>query len=150
VAVTGFFHGGVTVRDMDTSLRFYRDGLGLEIEFDRILDADYLKTVLGLQFDHIRAVYLRIPGGGFVELLEYVGIERMSAASRPSDYGAGHLCLYVDDVAAIFSRLRGLHFTARSEEVVDITAGPNAGARSVYMADPDGYAVELFQKRPGA
>ena len=38
---------------------------------------------------------------------------------------------------------------ARSE-VVDITAGPNQGARSCYMADPDGYAVELFQKRPGA
>ena len=150
MAVTGFFHGGVTVRDMDTSLRFYRDGLGLEIEFDRILDADYLKTVLGLEFDHIRAVYLRIPGGGFVELLEYVGIERLSAASRPSDYGAGHLCLYVDDVAATFGRLRGRGFEARSAEVVDITAGPNAGARSVYMADPDGYAVELFQKRPGA
>jgi lactoylglutathione lyase len=150
MAITGFFHGGVTVRDMDTSLRFYRDGLGLEMEFDRILDADYLKTVLGLEFDHIRAVYLRIPGGGFVELLEYVGIERLSAASRPSDYGAGHLCLYVDDVAAVFGRLRGLGFQARSADVVDITAGPNAGARSVYMADPDGYAVELFQKRPGA
>ena len=150
MAVTGFFHAGVTVRDMDTSLRFYRDGLGLEIEFDRILDADYLKTVLWLEFDHIRAVYLRIPGGGFVELLEYVGIERLSAASRPSDYGAGHLCLYVDDVAATFGQRRGLGFQARSEDVVDITAGPNAGARSVYMADPDGYAVELFQKRPGA
>jgi hypothetical protein len=34
--------------------------------------------------------------------------------------------------------------------VVDITAGPNTGARSCYMADPDGYAVELFQKPPGA
>ena len=39
---------------------------------------------------------------------------------------------------------------ARSPHVVDITAGPNQGARSCYMADPDGYAVELFQKRPGA
>jgi lactoylglutathione lyase len=150
VGVTGFFHGGVTVRDMTRSLGFYRDGLGLEIEFDRILDAAYLKTVLGLEFDHIRAVYLRIPGGGFVELLEYVGIERLSAESRPCDYGAGHLCLYVDDVAAVFERLREQGFHARSAEVVDITAGPNAGARSVYMADPDGYAVELFQKRPGA
>ena len=150
MAVTGFFHGGVTVRDMETSLRFYRDGLGLEIEFDRILDADYLKTVLGLQFDHIRAVYLRIPGGGFVELLEYVGIERLSAESRPCDYGAGHFCLYVDDVAAMHARLVGLGFAARSPEIVEITSGPNAGARSCYMGDPDGYAVELFQKRPGA
>ena len=132
-AVTGFFHGGITVSDMERALVFYRDGLGLEQEFD-----------------HIRAVYLRIPGGGFVELLEYVGVERMPAASRPCDYGAGHLCLYVDDVTAVHARLVGLGFAARSSDVVDITAGPNAGARSVYMIDPDGYAVELFQKRPGA
>jgi lactoylglutathione lyase len=149
-AVTGFFHGGITVNDMDRSLVFYQEGLGLDQEFDRILDAPYLKAVLGLEFDHIRAVYLRIPGGGFVELLEYVGVERMPGASRPCDYGAGHLCLYVDDVASVHSRLVGLGFSARSPDVVDITAGPNAGARSVYMIDPDGYAVELFQKRPGA
>jgi lactoylglutathione lyase len=149
-SVTGFFHGGITVSDMDRSLVFYRDGLGLDQEFDRILDAPYLKAVLGLEFDHIRAVYLRIPGGGFVELLEYHGLERFPAASRPCDYGAGHLCLYVDDVAGMFARLVDLGFAARSPDVVDITAGPNAGARSCYMSDPDGYAVELFQKRPGA
>ncbi len=148
-SVTGFFHGGITVSDMDRSLAFYRDGLGLETAFDRILDGPYLPVVLGLEFTHIRAVYLHIPGGGFVELLEYVGIERMSAASRPCDYGAGHLCLYVDDVAAMHARLVAFGFNARSAEVVDITAGPNTGARSCYMTDPDGYAVELFQKRPG-
>ena len=149
-AIIGFFHGGITVSDMDVSLGFYRDGLGLEQEFDLVLDAPYLNTVLGLDQDSIRAVYLRIPGGGFVELLEYRGIERLSAASRPCDYGAGHLGLYVDDVEAMHARLVGMGFRARSEQVVDITAGPNAGARSCYMADPDGYAVELFQKRPGA
>ena len=149
-AVTGFFHAGVTVRDMNRALVFYCDGLGLEQEFDRILDAPYLKAVLGLDFEHIRAVYLRIPSGGFVELLEYVGIERMAAESRPCDYGAGHLCLYVDDVAAMHRRLVDFGFRARSEDVVDITAGPNLGARSCYMLDADGYAVELFQKRPGA
>lgn len=149
-AVTGFFHGGITVRDMDRSLVFYRDGLGLEQAFDRILDAPYLREVLDLEFQHIRAVYLHVPGGGYVELLEYVGMERLSAASRPCDYGAGHLCLYVDDVEAMHARLVELGFAARSSGVVDITAGPNQGARSCYMSDPDGYAVELFQKRPGA
>ena len=149
-AITGFFHGGVTVSDMDRALVFYQQGLGLEQEFDRILEAPYLKEVLGLEFDHIRAVYLRIPGGGFLELLEYVGIERMPAASRPCDYGAGHLCLYVDDVEGMHRRLTGLGFRARSEGVVDIDAGPNAGARSCYMADPDGYAIELFQRPPAS
>ena len=146
--VTGFFHGGITVGDMDASLAFYRDGLGLELEFDRMLDAPYLKQVLGLEFAAIRAVYLRIPGGGFVELLEYRGVERMPAASRPCDPGGGHLCLYVDDVAAVWARLVALGFPARSAGVVDITAGPNSGARSCYVPDPDGYAIELFQRPP--
>ncbi len=149
-SIVGFFHAGVTVSEMDRSLRFYRDGLGLEIEFDKILDGPYLPVVLDLVFSHLRAVYLRIPGGGFVELLEYHGIETLPAASRPCDYGAGHLCFYVEGIEDVFGRLARLGFRARSEHVVDITEGPNKGARSVYMLDPDGYRVELLQKRPGA
>jgi lactoylglutathione lyase len=148
-SVTGIFHGGITVSDMDRSLAFYRDGLGLEMEFDRVLDGPYLRQVLALGFESIRAAYLRVPGGGFIELLEYRGIERMPAASRPCDPGSGHLCLHVDDVAAMAERLFGLGYEARSNGVVDITSGPNAGARSIYMRDPDGYSVELFQRRPG-
>jgi lactoylglutathione lyase len=148
--ITGLFHGGITVSDMDRSLVFYRDGLGLEIEYDTMLGAPYLKTVLNLAFDGIRAVYVRVPGGSFIELLEYQGIETMPAASRPCDPGSGHLCLYVDDLAEQFDRLTALGFRARSTAPVDITAGPNQGARTCYFRDPDGYSVEVFQKRTGA
>jgi lactoylglutathione lyase len=147
-SITGLYHGGITVSDMEASLRFYRDGLGLEVEFDKVLDGSYLPVVLDLKFDHIRAVYLRVPGGVFIELLEYHGIERLPAESRPSDFGAGHLCLFVDGIDEIVGRLTASGFRARSAGPVDITAGPNQGARSVYMRDPDGYSVELFQKRP--
>jgi len=149
-SVTGIFHGGVTVSDMDRALRFYRDGLGLEVEFDKTLDGPYLPVVLALDFEAIRAVYLRVPGGQFIELLEYRGIERLPAASRPCDYGAGHLCLYVEGIDEIHGRLKDMGFRARSDGPVDITSGPNAGARSIYLLDPDGYRVELFQKRPEA
>ena len=47
-AVTGFFHGGITVRDMAQALRFYRDGLGLEQEFDRILETHLAIAPRGL------------------------------------------------------------------------------------------------------
>jgi len=152
-AITGFFHGGVTVLDMDASLRFYVDGLGLEAHIDRVIDAPYLKGeagVLGLDFDDIRVVYLRIPNvAGFVELLEYRGVERLSAAARPCDYGAGHFCFYVDDVDGMHARLVSMGYRARSATPRAITSGPNEGARSVYMRDPDGYPVELFQKPLG-
>ena len=153
-SITGFFHGGITVSDKETSLRFYVEGLGLTVHIDRVIDAPYLKApsgVLDLAFDDIRVVYLRVPNAdGFVELLEYRGIERLPAASRPCDFGGGHICFYVDDVDAMHERLASMGYRARSSGPRAITSGPNEGARSVYMRDPDGYSVELFQKRPGA
>ena len=144
--ITGFFHGGITVKDMDTALAFYRDGLQLEVAFDVINGAAYLRNVLALPFSEIRLVYLKIPNSGFVELLEYRGLERRLAAAPPSDYGAGHLCLYVDDIDALVARMHGLGYKTRSAHAVDIVAGPNIGAKVVYLIDPDGYHVELFQK----
>lgn len=144
--ITGFFHGGITVKDMENSLKFYRDGLQLEVEFDVINGADYLRSVVALPFSEIRIVYLRIPNSGFVELLEYRGLERHSASARPCDYGAGHLCLYVDDVDALVKRMHELGYGSRSTNAVDIVAGPNIGAKVVYLIDPDGYFIELFQK----
>lgn len=146
--VTSFFHAGITVRDMDVSLRYYCEGLGLEQAFDKTLDGPYLREVLDLPLTTLRAVYLNIPGGGFVELLEYRGLERLSAASRPCDFGAGHLCFYVEGIDEIVAKLRSMGYVARSDGPVDITSGPNAGARSIYGLDPDGYPVELFQRPP--
>ncbi len=147
-SVTGFFHGGVTVSDMGRALGFYRDVLGLEIAFDRIVDGPYLPVVLGLDFTEIRAAYLHIPGGGFIELLEYHGVERLSASSRPCDFGAGHLCLYVEGIDELAERAFTAGCRARSAHPVDVTEGSNKGARTLYLLDPDGYAIELFQRPP--
>lgn len=144
--ITGFFHGGITVKDMEASLKFYRDGLQLQIEFDVINGADYLRNVVAMPFSEIRIVYLRIPNSGFVELLEYRGLERHSASARPADFGGGHLCLYVDDIHAITKRMHDLGYASRCEQPIDIVAGPNIGAKVIYMIDPDGYFIELFQK----
>jgi catechol 2,3-dioxygenase-like lactoylglutathione lyase family enzyme len=145
-------HGGITVSDMDASLRFYRDGLGLEVTLDAIRDAPYLHETLAVPFSTLRYVLLKVPGtdaGAIVELLQYQGAETMPAAARPSDPGSGHLCLQVRDAVALHAHLRDLGYRSRSPETVSITAGGNAGGRIVYVADPDGYWVELLE-RPGA
>ncbi len=147
--IVGLFHGGVSVSDMDRSLAFYRDGLGLETVVDRIAKDAYLFRILALNATELRIVYLKIPGSdAFIELIEFRGLERHPASARPCDPGAGHLCLYVSDIAAIHQRLteKGFHSRAVAPEL--ITAGPNKGARGVYFSDPDGYLIELFQRPP--
>ena len=148
----GILHGGVTVSDMDASLAFYRDGLGLSLEVDAIRDPPYLSETLALPFTAIRYVLLSIPDapGAFVELLEYRGIERMSAAARPCDPGSGHLCLQVRDASTAHARMVGLGYRSRSAGAVDVDSGVNAGGKIVYFADPDGYWIELLERPPEA
>ena len=146
--VIGLLHGGVTVSDMDASLAFYHDGLGLPLILDAIQDAPYLHETLDLPFTEMRKVLLGVPGvpGNMVELLEYRGLERMAAGARPCDPGSGHICLQVRDAAAAFARMTGLGYRSRSASIVDVTSGVNAGGRIAYFADPDGFWVELLER----
>ena len=148
--ITGFFHGGIAVSDMERSLAFYRDLLGLEVHFDITVDAvDYVRTLLGIEMRDCRAVFLRIPGseGIFVELLEYHGSDaRPTPDPRSWDPGTGHLCFHVSDTQAVLEEAVAAGYRARSERAQQIPMGPNKGGWVAYLIDPDGYHIELFQR----
>jgi lactoylglutathione lyase len=147
--VTGFFHGGIAVSDMERSLAFYRDLLGLEVYFDVTLDAvDYVRAVMGIEMTDARLVYLTIPGttAVYVELIEYHGTDAEPTEPRAWDYGTGHLCFHVSDAQALHHRATELGYRSRSSGAIEIPVGPNAGGRAAYLLDPDGYHVELFQR----
>lgn len=147
--VTGFWHAGVTVKDMAEALRFYRDGLGLEIADRYEIGGGYAGPIVGLEPESMLVVFLEVPGSDAkIELFEYRGIERHPASARPCDYGAGHLCLFVDDLEVIHARLLDAGFSARGP-VIHIGRGPRSGAKVVYTIDPDGYHVELYQPAGG-
>jgi catechol 2,3-dioxygenase-like lactoylglutathione lyase family enzyme len=147
--VTGFFHGGIAVSDMDRSLAFYCDVLGLGVHFDVTLDAvEYVQAVMGIEMTDARLVYLTIPGADrvYVELIEYHGTDGRPIVPRAWDPGTGHLCFHVSDVQMLHDRATELGYSSRSEGAVEIPIGPNAGGRAAYLLDPDGYHVELFQR----
>jgi catechol 2,3-dioxygenase-like lactoylglutathione lyase family enzyme len=145
--ILAFWHVGVSVADMETSLSFYRDGLGLEVVIDRVADDDYLREVNDVESTAIRIVYLSVPGSDFrVELLEHRGVRQSPIRGRPCDPGVSHMGFYVDDVDGLVATLAARGYKARSRRPVTIAAGPYRGGRSCIMVDPDGMLVELFQK----
>jgi lactoylglutathione lyase len=151
MSVTGFFHAGVTVKDMDAALAFYRDGLGLAVAFDGESAIRYARRIWNLDPERVRVVFLRVPGSdALVELFEFQGLERYPASARPADYGAGHMCLFVDDLDALHARLAEQGYRSRAGQVVTIEEGPHAGSKVAYLIDPDGYHVECYQKAPDA
>jgi catechol 2,3-dioxygenase-like lactoylglutathione lyase family enzyme len=147
MSITGFFHAGVTVSDMDAALRFYRDLLGLEVISDGWTGGDAARRIWNIEPGKVRVVFLRVPGSdAVVELFEFGAVERHPASARPCDYGAGHFCLYTDDAEGLHARALTAGFRSRGGEVVTIDRGPHAGVKAVYLVDPDGYHVELYQK----
>jgi lactoylglutathione lyase len=145
--VVGFFHGGINVADLDRSLAFYRDVLGLEVLWERVFTEPYIFEIIGQHADEVRAAYLCVPGSETVlELLEYRPSAPPTSPPAPMDGGRGHLCFYVADSQAAYDAVVASGLKPRSPAPVRVAVGPNAGALNFYVDDPDGYGVELFQR----
>ena len=51
-------HTGFVVSDMERSLIFYRDQLGLEIERDQILEGEFISELVGYAGAKLHIIYL--------------------------------------------------------------------------------------------
>ena len=147
MSVLGYSHTGISVSDMDMSLAFYRDVLGLEVFFDNVLDTEYLRSILQTPFSEIRIARVAVPNSGHLELLEYrdAGIP---AGPRvvPSQPAAGHIAFEVTDALEVFNRARSAGFPPLSPAPVLVDSGVNQGWIAAYLTDPDGYFVEIVQR----
>jgi catechol 2,3-dioxygenase-like lactoylglutathione lyase family enzyme len=139
------FHSSFTVSNMERSLEFYRDILGMAVVVDQVSDTRYVSELTGLADVKLRAVYLELPGDRHrLELLEYIHPRAQAGPTPINGVGGTHLCFYVDDLQAVYEAFsaRGVEFVSPP---VDIAAGANTGARGVYLRDPDGITLELHQ-----
>jgi predicted enzyme related to lactoylglutathione lyase len=143
IGVGNFSH---IVSNLDRSLEFYRDVIGLELSgpvrpFDGNPAIMRLGNTPGAQS---RFTALKVPGTALgVELIEYKDIDRKAANPRFQDPGAANLIVRVRDLNAVMARV--MKFGAR---VLTKAGGPvtiGNGARVVFIQDPDGFIVELNQ-----
>jgi catechol 2,3-dioxygenase-like lactoylglutathione lyase family enzyme len=144
-AINGAHHTSFTVADIDASVAFFRDLLGLELLFVREVTNAYIGRIVGLPGCVVKAALLRIPGSSHhLELFQYLEPSGTTHAPRPCDPGSAHLALLVDDLPGLYGRLQpqGVRFVS---EPVLIDAGPNKGGYGVYLQDPNGVLIELFQ-----
>lgn len=138
-------HSAICVRDFDASLRFYRDGLGLALLWEKVFDGDW-PTLFGAPQPKLHSAFLgdpEVPDAGIVELVEFIGgMEAGSTQGPTPELGFFLLSFYVD-VDETLARLAdmGLAGEARRIEVdgMNDTKVPMATVR-----DPDGTIIELI------
>ncbi len=144
--VTGADHTSFTVSDLDRSLEFYVEILGCEVVWRREdITSRYFRDIVGFPDSVVRGAYLRIPGSDHkLELFEYVNPRGIAADTRTNNPGSSHIAFFVEDLIAAYEELRARGGRFRSPPVY-IDAGASQGGYAVYMLDPDGITVELFQ-----
>jgi catechol 2,3-dioxygenase-like lactoylglutathione lyase family enzyme len=120
--ITNLAHACFTVSDLERSIKFYRDGLGLTPAFDFVNEN-------GRRF----GLYLHAGGRNFIELFQGQLGERAEGQSFR------HICLEVDDIEATVQALR-----ERGVEVSEIKLGKDRSYQA-WIADPDGNRMELHQ-----
>lgn len=143
--VLGFNHVNVSVRDMDASLAFWRDGLGLELMGRGRVAYPHLDVIVGHPDTDIEWAELRLPTG-LVELFRYHAPAGTPVDTAVVNPGTTHVCLEVDDVAAMTDRLHARGYRSAAPAPVRIPFGDWEGWDCVYFADPDGLTVELVQR----
>ena len=137
-------HVGLTVSSLERALSFYRDVLGLDVVLEQEKRGGYLAAITGYPGVHVKMAQLEASGGGRIELFEYVQPVGSGRPLEPANVGITHVCLAVDDIREAHRRL----VAARAEPFSDpvrLDTGANAGGFDLYVRDPDGIVVELFQ-----
>lgn len=144
------WHASWTVENMERTLPFYTDLLGLEVVHTQIQNNEYTRKLVGIPGAILKAVLLKVPdldaglSGHMIELMEYVQPKGIKIDTTPCNVGAAHFAFGTRDVRAMYEKMSAVGVDFVSEPVA-ITAGINQGGFTCYLHDPDGYTLELMQ-----
>jgi catechol 2,3-dioxygenase-like lactoylglutathione lyase family enzyme len=144
--VRAFNHFSATVADLDRALGFWQELLGLELLGRGVVQYEYLDRIVGLPGTKIEWAELRIPGGGMIELFQYLNPAGTPVSGQVNDPGRTHLCLEADDLDELVARIRRAGCRTMHPEPVMIPRGDWAGFKSIYVVAPDDVVVELVQR----
>ena len=148
---TSYFHFSFTVSDIERSIAFYRDLIGLKLVHRMVHDQAYTSSQIGFSNAYLKVALFTIegmqqsPSGHFLELIEYVrprGEPIDTATNRP---GVAHLALQVEDIQAEFARLKAAGVRFKSDAPINITHGRHTGGWTCYFLDPDDITLEMVQ-----
>jgi catechol 2,3-dioxygenase-like lactoylglutathione lyase family enzyme len=145
VRIVGLDHVSVTTADIQRSLAFYGDLLGIPVLAVAELSGEEVDAITGIEGAKLLTADLDLGRGQVLELIEYVGAGEGSALplERP---GSGHIGLAVEDLDEVRHRLIDAGSVVRSDQVEMSEPGAWHGVRCMTVLDPDGVAVELVQR----
>jgi catechol 2,3-dioxygenase-like lactoylglutathione lyase family enzyme len=145
----GIDHTAIVVSDTETSLKFYRDTLGMKVAGESEnygTEQEHLNNVMGA---HLRITALRASAGPGIEFLEYLAPR--NGRNAPQDLQANDLAnwqtqLITDNAAMLSDQFHKNKNSLLSNEIIETPKKELGFSKAMIVRDPDGHAMEIIEK----
>ena len=140
-------HFSFTVSNLDDSLHFFCDLLGLKATPVVEIEDEDLQKIVGIPGARLRLSLVQVPGDKNIELIEYVKPKGKRLNLKVYNAGVAHLAFVVDDIEKMYDDLskKGVEF---NNPPVLVPGNDGKGRWAVcYFKGPDGIPLELIEKK---
>ena len=151
--ITKLLHTRYRVQDLEKSVSFYRDVLGLRVTADKV---EEFPQAPGLPPAQRRACYLRWvdgPHASFIVLDQQITNAIEGSPAKLFQMGVHHFAFWVDDLDTMMERVRAAGITVLmgndggpGADTVMYGEPPGGRVKSVFLRDPEGNFVQLDQR----
>ncbi len=121
-------HIAINTRDINESIKFYEDVLGLERG----------ETV---EFEEFTLVYFNVFGGAKLELFDYRGKDLCLGKKNEVSVGLRHVAFEVENIVDYEKKLR----EKGVKIVLPLTTLPQIGSKVLLFVDPNDVTIELCE-----
>jgi catechol 2,3-dioxygenase-like lactoylglutathione lyase family enzyme len=139
-----FDHVSVTVSDMERSLAFYRDELGLREVERHLLKGQEIDKMTGKRSVVMEVVRLSAQEEDrvLIDLQRYVSPKGKTSTAQLGDVAHTHFALRVKNLDSAYQRLRSSIDFLSEPVVFKLDFGT---VKVVFLKDPDGAIIELSE-----
>ena len=138
-------HVGITVTDMEESLKFYKDLFGFSVIKEMSEHGKHIDNFSGLDGISVRTVKMAAQDGSMIELLQYESHPKTNDRNIFEDItyiGCSHFALTVSDLPSLYSELLKSGITV----LCSPQNSPDGKVRLTFCRDPDGTLIELVEE----
>ena len=107
-------HVAIGVSDLEESIRFYTDVMGMELDYSARHKGEYPSSISGVENADLKVCVLK-KGKVRLELVDYIRKEASRGPVRQNQTGLVHIAFLVTDIEREYEKINslGYHFNSR-------------------------------------
>lgn len=147
--INKMIHVGLTVSNLENSIKFYRDVLGMEFKGQMTMEGPETDILFGHKDAKAKVAYLNASDDLNCPPVELIHFENAPIKKQETDLfttSASEICFAVNDIYKAYEDLKAKDVEFISEpQHFDFSESGYGKSIAVYFKDPDGIILELTQ-----